>query len=104
MMNNRFVEKLRAYGRFSAEEVELLEKSTRGGSSYRRRHDLIRERDTPGVVFVVINGWACGYYVLPEGTRQMISLLMPGDFFDMHVAALTEMYHRICARSRTRRS
>ena len=49
----------------------------------------------PGPVFVVLEGWACRYKILPGGSRQIISFLMPGDFCDMHVAVLAEMDHNI---------
>jgi CRP-like cAMP-binding protein len=40
------------------------------------RQDLIREGDGPGPVFVILEGWACRYKLLPEGTRQITSFLM----------------------------
>jgi len=53
----------------------------------------------PGPVFVVLDGWAIRYKILPGGSRQIISFLMPGDFCDMHVAVLTEMDHSIATLS-----
>ncbi|TPG14713.1 Crp/Fnr family transcriptional regulator [Sphingomonas koreensis] len=59
------------------------------------RQDLIREGDRPGPVFVMLDGWACRYKLLPEGGRQIVAFLMPGDTCDMHVAVLAEMDHSI---------
>jgi CRP-like cAMP-binding protein len=39
--------------------------------------DLIREGDEPGPGFVILEGWACRYKLLPQGTRQITSFLMP---------------------------
>lgn len=94
-MANAFVEKLRGFAPLSETDVKLLEEASRHGQKYPAGHDLIREGDMPGVVFVVLTGWACRYKLLPGGTRQIISFLMPGDFCDMHVAVLTEMDHSI---------
>ena len=92
---NPFVEKLRGFAALSDTEVALLTDVCRHGRKYPAGQDLIREGDTPGFVFVVLEGWAMRYKILPDGTRQIISFLMPGDFCDMHVAVLTEMDHSI---------
>jgi len=57
--------------------------------------DLIREGDRPGPVFVVLSGWACRYKILPSGTRQITSFMLPGDSCDLHIAILDEMDHSI---------
>ncbi|MGI4811080.1 MAG: Crp/Fnr family transcriptional regulator [Janthinobacterium lividum] len=92
---NRFVDKLKGYADLSDAEVNLLESASRDGRRYARNHDLIREGDTPSAVIVIMDGWACRYKILPDGNRQIISFLMPGDFCDLHVATLTKMDHGI---------
>jgi CRP-like cAMP-binding protein len=59
------------------------------------KRDLIREGDRPGPVFVMLDGWACRYKILPSGTRQVLAFLMPGDACDLHVGLLAEMDHSI---------
>jgi CRP-like cAMP-binding protein len=59
------------------------------------RLDLICEGDQPEYVHIVLEGFACRYKVLPDGGRQIIALLLPGDFCDLHVAILGEMDHSI---------
>lgn len=66
--------------------------SPAGGAS---RQDLIREGDKPGPIFVVLEGWACRYKLLPEGTRQITSFLMPGDCCYLHASVLSHMEHSI---------
>lgn len=56
---------------------------------------MIREGDRPGPVFVVLEGWACRYKILPNGSRQILAYLMPGDSCDLHVGLLAEMDHSI---------
>lgn len=46
-------------------------------------------------MFVVLDGWACRYKVLPSGTRQIMAFLMPGDACDLNVKLLAEMDHNI---------
>ena len=94
-MSNAFVEKLRGNGVLTAEEVALLEAACARQRDVPAGHDLIREGDKPGPLFVILDGWACRYKALPEGTRQITALLMPGDFCDMHAGVLDEMDHSI---------
>ena len=94
-MPNAFVEKLRGYGPLDELDEHLLEAACQGSHRYMPAHDLIREGDDPSMVIVMLEGWACNYKLLPDGSRQIIAFLMPGDFCEMHVAVLAEMDHSI---------
>ncbi|MET0531761.1 MAG: Crp/Fnr family transcriptional regulator, partial [Microvirga sp.] len=59
------------------------------------RIDLIREGDAPDKVLLILDGFACRYKVLPDGQRQIMALLVPGDFCDLNVFILDEMDHNI---------
>ena len=94
-MANAFVEKLRGYAPMSAADEVLLRDACRHPRTFPPNYDLILEGDEPRPVFVILAGWACRYKILPGGSRQIISFMMPGDFCDMHVAVLAEMDHSI---------
>jgi CRP-like cAMP-binding protein len=94
-MGNAFVEKLAALVELPESDIRALEGVTSGPRKYKAKHDLIREGDHPGPVFVVLDGWACRYKILPSGTRQIMALLMPGDACDLHVGMLDAMDHSI---------
>ena len=57
--------------------------------------DIIRAGDPPSDVHLVLDGFAYRYKILPEGNRQILAVLLPGDFCDLHVAILGEMDHAI---------
>ena len=46
----------------------------------RRRHDLIVEGARHRAVFLVIDGILMRYRILRDGRRQVVSLIIPGDF------------------------
>ena len=94
-MANRFIEKLRGYGHLDQEDIAVLTTATANPRKIPTRRDLIREGDQPGPVFVVLEGWACRYKILPSGTRQVLAYLMPGDSCDLHVGLWAEMDHSI---------
>ncbi|QNM82796.1 Crp/Fnr family transcriptional regulator [Sphingomonas sabuli] len=94
-VRNRFIEKLRNFATLSDPAEAALEAATRNASKLPARRDLIREGDRPGPVFVVLDGWACRYKILPNGGRQILAYLMPGDCCDLHIGLLAEMDHGI---------
>lgn len=95
MVDNRFIQKLRGFCPLTETEIADLVAATARPRKYAARHDLIREGDRPGPVFVVLEGWACRYKILPSGTRQVLAYLMPGDSCDLHIGLLAEMDHSI---------
>jgi CRP-like cAMP-binding protein len=95
MMPNRFIRKLAAIAPLTAAEVNALSAATALPRKYPARTDLIREGDQPGPVFVVLEGWALRYKVLPNGSRQVTAFLMPGDACDLHIGMLAQMDHSI---------
>ncbi|NIJ35309.1 Crp/Fnr family transcriptional regulator [Sphingomonas oligoaromativorans] len=94
-MANRFVQKLQGYADLTATEILALEQATIHPRKLAAKHDLIREGDRPGPVFVMLEGWAFRYKILPSGTRQIMAFLMPGDCCDLHIGLLAEMDHSI---------
>lgn len=96
-MSNPFVQKLSGFSSLGSIEIAALEAATARPRRYGARQDLIREGDVPGPVFVILEGWACRYKILPSGTRQIMAFLMPGDACDLHMNMLTEMDHGIQA-------
>ena len=94
-MQNAFIDKLSNHAPLPSEDVELLEAACRTQRNVAAREDLVAEGDKPGPIFIVLEGWACRYKLLPEGTRQITSFLMPGDCCDLHASVLEQMEHSI---------
>ncbi len=61
------------------------------------RRDVVSEGEAPRFVNFVIDGWGCRYRQLPDGRRQVLSLMLPGDVFDPNVQVLQRMDHAIGA-------
>lgn len=101
-MANRFINKLRRLAPLDETDVADLAAATAIGRWFEARHDLIREGDRPGPVFVILEGWAFRYKILPTGTRQVLAFLMPGDACDLHIGLLAEMDHGIQTVNRAR--
>lgn len=94
-MPSPFISKIQTHAVLSSDDNDFLERSIQNVREIPARHDLVREGEKPGPLFVMLEGWACRYELLPEGTRQITAFLMPGDCCDLHVSVLDVMDHNL---------
>jgi CRP-like cAMP-binding protein len=57
--------------------------------------EIIREGEMPPGVFVVIAGHACRYKILPDGSRQILDFMFPGDKTELYALLLKASDHGI---------
>ena len=61
------------------------------------KRNIISEGDRPEHIHLIVDGWAARYKLLGNGARQIVALLLPGDFCDLHATILGHMDHGIVA-------
>lgn len=98
-MANLLIRKLEAFGPLPEADKRLLDDVVTGVREVTARTDLIREGDPPCDVHLILEGFACRYKVLENGTRQIVAFLIPGDLCDPHVFILKAMDHSIATLS-----
>lgn len=79
----------------SERDLRLLERLGRSDERFEADRDIVAEDQVPRSVFVMTEGLACRYRLLPDGRRQIITFLLPGDLCDLHVFLLKAMDHSI---------
>lgn len=94
-VQNLLAMKLAGFADLSVCDIHRLDAFHAEARSYPAKLDLIREGDRPEVAMLLCSGWACRYKVLPDGGRQIVAFLLPGDLCDPHVFLLKEMDHAI---------
>lgn len=94
-MLNAFLQKLSQGVSLTPGDVAQLSGAISTSRSMRARQDVIHEGEAPSDVHLVVEGIACRYKMTPNGQRQIMALLLPGDFCDLHVAILGAMDHSI---------
>lgn len=92
-MTNPFLIKLRRGADLTDADEARIEQMTLRRRKVAARTDLICEGDRPENLQVILSGWACRYKMLADGRRQIMSVLLPGDSCDLHVAILKEIDH-----------
>src|SRR5262245_25611306 len=63
------------------------------------RETFARIGDPYNRIFAMLDGFACRFRTLPDGGRQIISLMLPGDLCDTRSFALPHFDHSICSLS-----
>ena len=95
MMYNLLTRKLASFADFSENDRIALNALCAESRSFKAGHDLIKEGDRPEEVCLLMEGWACRYKLLPDGGRQIMAYLIPGDLCDIHIFILKAMDHNI---------
>jgi CRP-like cAMP-binding protein len=80
---------------FSDEDIRLLDALCANEERFEADTDIAVEGDMPRSAFVLTHGMACRYRLLPDGKRQILTFLIPGDIFDLHAFLLTAMDHSV---------
>ena len=96
-MLNPWVTKLEQSVALADADKALLDALIRRPRRYAAGEDIITVGEVPDQVNVVLDGWLCRYKMLKGGERQIVAVLLPGDFCDLTVFILKEMDHSIGA-------
>ena len=94
-MSNPLIRKLEHGAQLTDDDRAVLERVSHKSRHISTNNDIITEGMRPEAVNLVMRGFACRYKLLPDGKRQIIAFLVPGDFCDLNVSLLGEMEHTI---------
>jgi CRP-like cAMP-binding protein len=92
---NPLIRKLSNFVPLTESDESLLEAVVSRDECFPRDVDIVAEGMTPRSVFVLKEGMAARYRSLPNGDRQIMTFLIPGDLCDVHVFLIKAMDHSI---------
>jgi CRP-like cAMP-binding protein len=96
------VAKLSQFAPLSDEDMAALEAMCEREEHFPAGTNIVVEAQIPRSAFVVTRGMACRYRLMPDGKRQILTILIPGDVFDLHGFLLKAMDHSVVTISPTR--
>ncbi len=96
-MSQALIQKLESFTVLDDADREALAALSAGARSYRAGEDLVQEGERPECVFLLTEGWACRYKMLPDGQRQILAYMLPGDTCDIFNHSIDRMDHSIGA-------
>jgi CRP-like cAMP-binding protein len=79
-LHSPLTRKLSAYVALSPDDLDILARFHKRRRSFGPGHALVHEGQRHGSAFVLAEGWACSYKMLPDGERQIVDFQIPGDF------------------------
>jgi CRP-like cAMP-binding protein len=89
--------KLSLFVPLSDSDRQALDALTTTEETFRADTDIVSEGMAPRSVFLLQDGMAVRYRALPDGGRQIMTFLIPGDLCDPHMFLLRKMDHSIGA-------
>lgn len=93
--HNALVAKLSGFAPLSDSDVDVLEALCSKEERVNAGVNLVGEGSTPRQGFVITRGLACRYRLMADGRRQILTLLIPGDFYDLHAFLLNVADHSV---------
>lgn len=95
------IRKLELRSTLTAEEKTALRSTFSVRREFGSGQDLLRVGDKPAFVGALLTGMLCRYKPLAGGQRQIVSLPLPGDIFDLHSFMVETMDHSVGAVTRS---
>lgn len=92
--------KLSAFVALSEADLETLARFHRRRRSFLAGHQMILEGEKHQSAFILAEGWACSYKMLPEGGRQIVDFQIPGDFLGLRSVLFRTTDHSVEAVTR----
>jgi CRP-like cAMP-binding protein len=96
---NVLVQKLASFGELTADDEAAWAQAAADTRRLGSKQMIVAEGDAPGCAHAIVEGFACRYKLLPDGGRQILDFLVPGDLCDGHALFLAEMDHNIATLS-----
>jgi CRP-like cAMP-binding protein len=96
------VRKLGLFAILSQEEESALALLLSQTFALRAGQDLVHQDEHQPTLFFLLEGFACRHKQLPDGRRQILSFLLPGDGCDLGVTMLPRRDHTTTALSTCR--
>jgi len=84
---------------FTAEELTFIGQFKKGELSVDKGATVLVEGNHSPHLYTVLSGWGFRYKLLPDGRRQILNFLVPGDLIGLQAALMNEMQHSVEALS-----
>lgn len=92
--------KLSAFVALSDADHAALAHLNRRRKTFQPGHQIIHEGQENASVFIMAEGWASSYKLLPDGERLIVDVQIPGDFLGLRSVLLRTSNHTIEAVTR----
>ncbi|MCC5989854.1 MAG: Crp/Fnr family transcriptional regulator [Pararhodobacter sp.] len=100
ILQSPLTRKLSAFVALETLDMETLARFHRRRRSFLPGHEMLHEGQKSRSAFILAEGWACAYKILPDGERQIVDFQIPGDFLGLRSILFRTADHSIEAITR----
>ncbi|MBU0583195.1 MAG: Crp/Fnr family transcriptional regulator [Alphaproteobacteria bacterium] len=90
---------LEVFRDFEDQELDFISTFKTGELSVEKGSTVLVEGNHSAHLYTVLSGWGFRYKLLPDGRRQILNFVMPGDMIGLQGSLLGEMQHSVEALS-----
>ncbi len=83
MLDSPFARKLTSFATLSHTDLNILSDLHQRRRKFAMGRDMVRQGHPNRTVYVLADGWAFSYVLLPSGARQIVDFRIPGDFLGL---------------------
>src|SRR5262245_39041589 len=80
---------------FTDEELAFVSQFKSGEMNAEPGTTLYLEGNNSAHLYTLLSGWAFRYKTLPDGRRQILNFVLPGDFLGLQASIINEMQHSV---------
>jgi CRP-like cAMP-binding protein len=86
---------LRIFREFEKQELDFVSHFKKGELAVDKGATLLVEGNHSAHLYTVLSGWGFRYKLMPDGRRQILNYVMPGDLVGLQGSLLGEMQHSV---------
>jgi CRP/FNR family transcriptional regulator, anaerobic regulatory protein len=86
---------LKVFRDFTPSELNFVEKFKKSDLHLKSGEALMMEGQSTQTLYTLMSGWMYRYKALPDGRRQVLNFILPGDFVGLQAAVFGEAQHTV---------
>ncbi len=86
---------LKIFRDFTPAELEFVDTFKTGELKLKAGATLLHEGDASDYLYTLLSGWMFRYKSLPDGRRQILKFVLPGDFVGLQASVFHEAQHTV---------
>ena len=95
IQDSPFARKLSAFVKLSDADLTVVSDIYKRRRAFPEGRDMVHQGQKDQAAYILADGWACSYKLLPDGTRQIVNFEIPGDFLGLRSVLFRTADHNI---------
>lgn len=87
--------KLQVFDELTGDELRFMQRFKAGELKIEKGTPLLMEGSSSPQLFTALKGLGLRYKLLPDGSRQVVNFVLPGDFVGLQAGVMGEMTHSV---------